>query len=263
MLVLASNPEHVNQMKLPRRQFLRLAASAAAFPASRIARAQSYPSHPVRIVTSAASSTADIVARLMGRWLSERLGQPFVVENRPGAGGNIATEAVVRAPPHGHTLLMVPSSSAINATLYAKLNFNFIRDIVPVASLIHQPHVLLVNPSFPARTVPEIIDYAKANPGKINMASGGIGTGPHMAGELFKTMSGLDIVHVPYRGAAPALTDLLAGQVQMMFPAPAAAIEQISNGTLRLVAVTTAARWEMQPDIPTIGELVPGAEASP
>src|SRR4051794_2775568 len=171
-------------MKLPRRQFLGLAAGAAALPVvSRIVRAQNYPSHPVRIVTSAASSTADILGRLMGRWLSERLGQPFIVENRPGAGGNIATEAVVRAPPDGHTLLMVPSSSAINATLYAKLNFNFIRDIAPVASLIHQPHVMLLNPSFPARTVSEFIAYAKDHPGKVNMASSGIGTGPHLAGE--------------------------------------------------------------------------------
>src|SRR5262245_28756092 len=218
-------------MKFPRRQFMRLAAGAAVLPAvSRVARAQPYPSRPVRIVSSAASSTADTLARLMGQWLSERLGQPFIVENRPGAGGNIATEVVVRARPDGHTLLMVPASSAINATLYAKLNFNFIRDIAPVASLIRQPHVMMVNPSFPAKTVPEIIAYAKAHPGKVNIASPGIGTGPHMAGELFKTMAGVDMVHVPYRGAAPALTDLLAGLVQMMFPAPAAAIEQIRNG---------------------------------
>jgi tripartite-type tricarboxylate transporter receptor subunit TctC len=242
---------------------MRLAAGAAALPAvSRIARAHAYPARPVRMVTTAASSTADILARLIGQWLSDRLGQPFVVENRPGAGGNIAAEAVVRAPPDGHTLLMVPTSSAINATLYRKLNFNFIRDIAPVASLIRQPHVMLVNTSVPARTVPEIIAHAKINPGRLNMASPGIGTGPHMAGELFKAMAGVDIVHVPYRGAAAALTDLLAGQVQMMFPAPAAAIEHIRNGTLRLVAVTAAARWEAQPDIPTIGEFVPGYEAS-
>src|SRR3954462_2994118 len=222
-------------MKLVRRKFLHLAAGAAALPFTpRVARAQPYPSKPVRwIVGFPPGGAADILARLMGQWLSERLGQPFIVENRPGAGGNIATEAVGRPPPDGHTLLMVPASSAINATLYGKLNFNFIRDIAPVASLIRQPHVMLVNTSVPARTVPEIIALAKANPGKLNMASPGIGTGPHLAGELFKTMAGVDIVHVPYRGAAPALTDLLAGQVHIMIPPPPAAIQFPSSGLFR------------------------------
>ena len=204
-------------MKLPRRQFLHLAAGAAALPAvSRIAWAQAYPSRPVRmIVGSAAGGCNDILARLMGQWLSERLGQPFVIENRPGAGGNIATEAVVRAPPDGYTLLLVSPANAINATLYEKLNFNFIRDIAPVAGIIRETSVMVVNPSVPAKTVPEFIAYAKANPGKLNMASAGNGTGPHVAGELFKMMAGVNMVHVPYRGAAPALTDLLGGQVQV------------------------------------------------
>jgi tripartite-type tricarboxylate transporter receptor subunit TctC len=198
----------------------------------------------------------------MGQWLSERLRQPFIVENRPGAGSNIGTEVVVRAPADGHTLLIVASSSAINATLYPKLNFNFVRDIAPVASLIRQPHVMLVAPSFPAKTVPEFVAYAKANPGKINMASPGIGTGPHLVGELFKMMSGVDVVHVPYRGAAAALTDLLGGQVQIMFPATAASIEHIRSGQLRPLAVTSVMRSEVLPDIPTIGESLPGYEAS-
>ena len=204
-------------MKLPRRQFLHLAAGAAALPAvSRFAWAQAYPSRPVRIVVGfAAGGGADIVARLMGQWLSERLGQPFVIENRPGAGSNIATEAVVRAPADGYTLLLVTVANAINATLYDKLNFNFIRDIAPVASIMRVPLVMVVNPSVPAKTVPEFIAYAKANPGKINMASAGIGTGAHIAGELFKMMAGVDMVHVPYRGAGPALTDLIGGQVQV------------------------------------------------
>jgi tripartite-type tricarboxylate transporter receptor subunit TctC len=249
---------------IPRRQFLRLAACAAAVPAmSRIVWAKSYPSRPVRLVTGFASgATNDILARLIGQWLSERLGQPFVVENRPGAGGNIGTEMVVRAPADGYTLLMAASSSAINATLYQKLSFNFVRDIAPVASLLRQPYVMLVNPSVPARTVPEIIAYAKANPGKVSMASSGNGTGVHMAGELFKMMAGVDLVHVPYRGGAPALTDLLAGHVQVMFPAPAAAIEYIRNGTLRPLAVTSTTRWEGMDDIPTLAEFVPGYEAS-
>jgi tripartite-type tricarboxylate transporter receptor subunit TctC len=201
-------------MKLPRRQFLHLAAGATALPmASRIASAQAYPARPVRIMVGAAPGGAfDILARLMGQWLSERLGQPFVIESRPGAGSNIAAEAVVRASPDGYTLLLVSSANAINATLYDKLNFIFIRDIVPVASIVRQPQVMLVNPSFPAKTVPEFIAYAKANPGMINMASAGNGTGPHLAGELFKTMTGIDMVHVPYRGGAPALTNLLGGQ---------------------------------------------------
>ena len=250
-------------MTTSRRKFLGVVAGAATLPAVPfIAKAQSYPSRPVRIISSAAGSTADIIGRLMGQWLSERLGQPFIFENRPGAGGNIATEAVVRAAADGYTLLMVPASSAINATLYDKLNFNFIRDIAPVASLIRQPLVMLVNPLVPAKTVPEIIAYAKANPGKINMASPGIGTNPHLAGELFKMMAGIDMVHVPYRGAGPALTDLLGGQVQMMFPAPAASIDFIRSGALRPLAVTTAMRSETLPDIPTIGDFVPGYEAS-
>ena len=204
-------------MKLPRRQFLHLAAGAAALPAvSRIAWAQAYPTRPVRIIVGfPAGGATDIVARLMGQWLSERLGQPFVIENRPGAGSNIATEAVVRAPPDGYTLLLVGPPNAINATLYEKLNFNFIRDIAPVAGIIRVPIVMVVNPSVPAKTVPEFIAYAKANPGKINMASAGNGTPHHVSGELFKMMAGVNMVHVPYRGAAPALTDLLGGQVQV------------------------------------------------
>lgn len=250
-------------MNFSRRQFLGLAAGAAALPAvSSIAYAQPYPSRPVRIIGVSAGSGPDIVTRLLSQWLSERLGQPFVIENRPGAGGNIAIEVAVRAPADGHTLLTVATGSAINATLYDKLSFNFIRDIAPVASFIRQPYIMVVNPSIPARTVPEIIAYAKANPGKINMASSGVGTGPHMAGELFKQMAGVDMVHVPYRGGAAALTDLLSGQVQVWFPAVAAAIEQIRNGTLRPLAVTTATRWEALSDIPTINEFVPGYEAS-
>jgi tripartite-type tricarboxylate transporter receptor subunit TctC len=207
-------------MKLPRRNFLHLAAGAAALPAvARMARAQAYPSRPVRIIVGfAAGSASDIVARLIAQWLSERLGQQFVVENRTGAASNIATEAVVRAPADGYTLLFVTAASAINATLYDKLNFVFLRDIAPVASLIRAPSVLEVNPSVPAKTVPEFIAYAKANPGKLIMASGGIGSGTHLAGELFKMMAGVNMVHVPYRGGGPALTDLLGGQVQVMFP---------------------------------------------
>ena len=251
-------------MKLPRRQFLHLAAGAAALPAvSRIAWAQAYPTRPVRIIVGfAAGGAADIIARLIGQWLSERLGQPFVIENRPGAGSNIATEAVVRAPPDGYTLLLVGTANAINATLYDKLNFNFIRDIAPVAGIIRVPNVMVVNPSVPAKTVPEFIAYAKANPGKINMASGGIGTAAHVSGELFKMMAGVDMVHVPYRGAAPALTDLLGGQVQVMFASMPSSIEHIRAGKLRALAVTTATRSEALPDIPTVGEFVPGYEAS-
>ena len=204
----------------------------------------------------------DIVARLIGQWLSERLGQPFIIENRPGAGSNIATEAVVRAPPDGYTLLLVGPPNAINATLYDKLNFNFIRDIAPVASIVRVPNVMVVNPSVPAKTVPEFIAYAKANPGKINMASAGIGSSAHVAGELFKMMTGVDMVHVPYRGAAPALTDLLGGQVQVCSPRMPASIEYIKAGKLRALAVTTATRSEALPDVPTVGEFVPGYEAS-
>jgi tripartite-type tricarboxylate transporter receptor subunit TctC len=251
-------------MNLLRRQFLRLAAGATALPAiSHIAWAQTYPSRPVRIISGfAAGGVGDILARLMGQWLSERLGYPFIVENRPGAGGNIATEIVVRAPPDGYTLLVVGSSHTINETLYEKLNFNFIRDIAPVASISRDPHVVLVNPSFPAKTVPEFIAYAKANPGKVNMASGGIGTGPHVASELFKMMAGVEMVHVPYRGGGAALTDLLGGQVQVMFPVTTASIAYIRAGSLRPLAVTTATRSEALPNIPTVGEFIPGYEAS-
>jgi tripartite-type tricarboxylate transporter receptor subunit TctC len=255
-------------MKLSRRQFLHLAAGAAVLPAvSRLgptqAWAQSYPSRPVRIVVGFAPGSAnDILARLIGQWLSDRLGQPFIVENRPGAATNIATEAVVRAPADGYTLLMVSSSSAINATLYENLKFNFIRDIAPVASIANQPQLMLVHPSVPAKTVPEFIAYAKANPGKISMASSGTGTSPHLAGELFRMMAGVDLVHVPYRGGAPALTDLLAGQVQMMIPVPSTSIEYVRQGTLRPLAVTTATRWDVMPDLPAICEFVPGYEAT-
>ena len=251
-------------MKLPRRNFLRLAAGAAALPAlARIARAETYPSRPVRIVVGLAPGGAnDIVARLMGQWLSERLGQPFVIENRPGAGTNIATEMVVRAPPDGYTLLFVSATSAINATLYERLNFNFIRDIAPVASIATNPLVMEVHPSVPAKTVPEFIAYAEANPGKINMASPGIGTTPHLAGELFKMRAGVDMVHVPYRGGGPALTDLLGGQVQVYFPGTVSSIEYIKTGRLRALAVTAATRSEALPDLPTVGEFVPGYEAS-
>jgi tripartite-type tricarboxylate transporter receptor subunit TctC len=251
-------------MKLPRRSFLQLAVGAAALPAvSHIARAQAYPSRPVRMIVPIAPGGAqDILARLMGQWLSERLGQPFVIDNRPGGGSNIGTEAVVRAPADGHTLLLIPPDSAINATLYDKLNFNFIRDIAPVAGVFRGAYVMVVNPSVPAKTVPEFIAYAKANPGKINMASVGIGSGPHIAGELFKMMAGVNVVHVPYRGGGPALTDLLGGQVQVMFPGTVASIEYIRAGRLRALAVTTATRSEALPGIPTMGEFVPGYEAS-
>jgi tripartite-type tricarboxylate transporter receptor subunit TctC len=251
-------------MKLPhRRKFLHLAAGAAALPAvSRIAGAQSYPSRPVRIIVGfPAGGGVDIIARLMGQWLSERLGQPFLIENRPGAGSNIATEAVVRAAPDGYTLLLVHASNAINATLYDKLNFNFIRDIAPVAGIIVVPNVMVVNPSVPAKTVPEFIAYAKANPGKINIASGGIGGPSHVSAELFKMMTGTDMLLVSYRGMAPAVTDLLAGQVQVMFTSLPASIEYIKAGTLRALAVTTATRSETLPSIPTMGEFVPGYES--
>jgi tripartite-type tricarboxylate transporter receptor subunit TctC len=252
-------------MKLPhRRQFLHLAAGAAVLPtASSFAWAQSYPSRPVRVIVGFAAATgADILARLMGQWLSERLGQQFVIENRPGAGTNIATEAVVRSAPDGYTLLAVSPANAISATLYEKLNFNFIRDIAPVASVMRTPNVMLVNPSVPAKSVPEFIAYAKANPGKISFASGGNGSGSHMSGELFKMMTGVDMVHVPYRGGGPALTDLLGGQVQLMFPGTTASIAYIRSGTLRALAVTTATRAEVLPDIPTVGDFVPGYESS-
>ena len=249
-------------MKLPRRKFLHLAASAAALPAvSRIAWAQTYPNRPVRVIIGFASGgAADIMARLVGQWL--RLGQPFVIDNRPGGGGNIATEAVVRAPADGYTLLLVGVPNAINATLYDKLSFNFIRDIAPVAGIFRGAYVMVANPSVPAKTLPEFISYARANPGKINMASAGIGSTNHVAGELFKMMAGVDLVHVPYRGTGPALTDLLGGQVQVNFPAMASSIEYIRTGKLRALAVTTATRSEALPDVPTVGEVVPGYEAS-
>ncbi len=251
-------------MSLARRRFLQLTAGAVALPVvSHIAAAQVYPTRPVRIIVGFASGgTLDIIARLLGQWLSERLGQPFVVENRPGGGGNIGTDAVVRAPPDGYTLLLVGSPNMINATLYEKLNFNFIRDIAPVASIDRTPLVMEVNQSFPARSVPEFIAYAKAKPGKINMASAGTGTGQHVAGELFKMMAGVDMTHVPYRSAGPALTDLIGGQVQVMFDSLPASIEHIRTGRLRALAVTTATRLDALPDIPTVADFVPGYEAS-
>jgi tripartite-type tricarboxylate transporter receptor subunit TctC len=251
-------------MKLARRQFLHLAAGAAALPTlSRVARAQAYPSRPVRIVVgSPAGGAADITARLMGQWLSERLSRPFIIENRPGAGGNIGTEVVVRAPADGYTLLLAVTANAINATLYDKLNFNFIRDITPVASIIRSPEVMEVNPSFPAKTVPEFIAYAKANSGRLNMASAGNGTPQHLSGELFKMMTGVNMTHVPYRGGAPAITDLLGGQVQVYFGATASSVEFIRTGKLRALAVTTANRSEALPDVPTVADFVPGYEVS-
>ena len=254
----------VNASNLPRRQFLNLAAGAAVLPAiSRGARAQTYPARPVRIIVGyAAGGSNDIIARLMGQWLSEHLGRPFVIENRPGAGTNLATETVVRAAPDGYTLLLVNPANAVNATLYNKLNFVFLRDIAPVASMIHQPLIMLVNPSVPAKTMPEFIAYAKANPGKINMASGGNGSTNHVAGELFKMMAGVSMVHVPYRGDLPALTDLMAGQVQVYFGTLPATIEYVRAGHLRGLAVTGAARSEALPNIPAMGELLPGYEAT-
>ena len=251
-------------MKLPRRQFLQLTAGAAALPATaRIARAQAYPSRPVRIIVGAApSGTYDIMARLIGEWLSERLGQPFVIENRPGAGTTIGTEAVVKAPPDGYTLLLVGAAAATSSLLYDKLNFNLIRDIAPVAAISHEPHIVVVNPLVPAISVPEFIAYARGNPGKISMASGGVGTVGHLSGELFKMMTGVNMVHVPYRGLSPALTDLLGGQVQVTFASMASSIEHIRAGKLRAIAVTTATRSEMLPDVPTVGKFVPGYEAS-
>jgi tripartite-type tricarboxylate transporter receptor subunit TctC len=256
--------EGSSPMKLPRRKFLNLAAGAAALPVvSRIARAQAYPTRPVRwIVPAPPGGPLDILARLFGQWLSERLGQPFIVENRPGGGTNIGTEAVVRAPADGYTLLSVVTAAAINATLYDKLSFNFIRDIAPVASIIRVPLVMVVNPSISARTVPEFIAYAKANPGTISFASPGTGTAPHVAGELFKIMTGVNMLHVPYRGDAPAFTDLLGGQVQVYFPTTISSIEHIKTGKLRGLAVTTAMRAEALPDIPTMGDFIPDYEAS-
>jgi tripartite-type tricarboxylate transporter receptor subunit TctC len=250
-------------MKLPRRNFLHLLAGAAALPAfSRVARAQAYPTRPVRlVVTTAAGGSPDIIARLIGQWLSERLGQPIIIDNRPGAGTNIGTEIVVRAPPDGYTLLMALSANAINASLYDNLPFNFIRDTAPVASIASIPLVMEVNPSVPVKTVPELIAYAKANPGKINMASGGSGTPAHVSGELFKMMAGVDMVHVPYRGEALALPDLISGQVQVLFGVMPASLGYIRAGKLRALAVTTAKRQEPLPDVPTVGEFLPGFEA--
>jgi tripartite-type tricarboxylate transporter receptor subunit TctC len=251
-------------MKVHRRAFLRLTADAAALPVvSRLAWAQAYPSRPVRIIVGfPAGSIADIVARLMGRWLSERLGQQFVVENRTGASGNIATEMAMRSPPDGYTLLLCDSPVAINATLYDKLSFNFIRDIAPIGAIVSVPLVMVVNPSVPAKTVPEFIAYAKANPGKLNMASAGNGTSAHVSGELFKMMTGVNLVHVPYRGSPPALTDLLGGQVQVYFVPTPPSIEYIRAGKLRALAVTTAMRSQALPDVPTVGDFLPGYEAS-
>lgn len=251
-------------MKLPRRTFLHLAAAAAALPGvSRNALAETYPARPARIIVGfAAGGAPDILARLMGQWLSDQLGQPFVVENRPGASSEIATETVVEAPADGYTLLLASLANAVNATLYEKLNYNFIRDIAPVAGISRDPNVMVVNPSFPAKTVPEFIAYAKANPGKINMASPGVGTSPHMAGELFKFMTGIDMAHVPYRGSPPALTDLLGGQVQVYFAPISASIAYIKDGRLRALAVTTATRANALPTVPTVGDFVPGYEAS-
>jgi len=246
-------------MKRTRRQFLQLATAVAALPAaSGIASAETYPSRPVRIIVGfAAGGGTDITARLIGQWLSERLGQPFIVENRPGASSNIGTEVVVRAPPDGYSLLLVAPVNAINATLYEKLTFNFVRDIAPVASIARYPFVMVVNPSFPATTIPEFIAYAKAHPGKINMASSGNGTPLHVSGELFKMMTGIEMVHVPYKGAAPALTDLLGGLVQVMF-ADMSSLDYIRAGKLRALGVTTATRSDALPDVPAIGDFVPG-----
>ena len=251
-------------MNFSRRIFIRLAAGAAVLPTvSQIAHAQSYPNRPVRLVVGFAPGGGnDITARLMGQWLSERLGQPFVIENRPGAGTNVATEAVVNAGPDGYTILFVAPSAAINATLYEKLNFNFIRDLAPIAGIMRIPNVMVVNPSVPARTVPEFIAYAKANPGKINVASPGVGTSVHLSAELFKMMTGVDMVHVAYKGSAPSLTDLLGGQVQVSFATMPASIEFIRAGKLRALAVTTATRSPALPEVPTVGEFVPGYEVS-
>jgi tripartite-type tricarboxylate transporter receptor subunit TctC len=251
-------------MKPQRRQFLHLATGAAAFAAmSRIALAQAFPTRPVRLIVGfAAGGGNDVVARLIGQWLSERLGQPVLIENRIGAGGNIATEAVVTSPPDGYTLLQVSSTNARNTTLYEKLKFIFHRDIAPVASIMHVPNVIDVNPSVPVKTVSEFIAYAKVNPGKLNMGSAGVGSSQHLAGELFKMMTNVNLVHVPYRGGAPAITDLLGGQVQVMFDVLPESIEYIRTGKLRPLAVTTANRLEMLPDVPPVGDFVPGYEVN-
>jgi tripartite-type tricarboxylate transporter receptor subunit TctC len=254
----------LDAMKLSRRTFLHLAAGAAVLPAaSRAAWAQPYPARPVRIIVGFGSgSAADILARLIGQWLSERFGQPFVIENRSGAGGNLGTEAVVRAPPDGYTLLLCASTDTINATLYDKLTFNFIRDIAPVAGIARGPNVLVVHPSFPAKTVPEFIAHAKANPGKVSFGSAGIGSVSHVSGELFKATAGVNMVHVPYRSLAPALTDLIGGQVQAIFSSTPPSIEFVRAGKLRALAVTSTMRAEALPDLPTIGDFLPGYEAT-
>ena len=251
-------------MKIPRREFLRLAGGAAALPLTLSgASAQSYPTKPVRLITGyAAGGATDITARLIGQWLSEHLGKTFIVESRPGAGTNLGAEAVISAPADGYTLLLVSPANAINATLYAKLNFNFIRDVAPVSGLISVPLVMLVNPSLPVKNVAEFIAYAKANPGKLNMGSGGTGVPSHVAGELFKMMAGVDLTHVPYRGEAPAVTDLIGGQVQVAFPTLLSSLEHIKAGTVRALAVTSATRTPALPDLPTVAETVPGYEAS-
>jgi len=257
-------PQKLERVKLSRRKFFHLAAGAAALPAmSRIASAQAYPSRPVRIILGFAPGQAiDIVTRIIGQWLSEQLGQQFIIENRPGAGGNIATEAVVRAPPDGYTLLAIGSNNMINVTLYEKLNYDFIRDIAPVASIYRVPQIMEVNPSFPAKTVLEFIAYAKAHPGEISFASAGNGSVAHVTGELFKMMTGVDMLHVPYRGAPPALTDLISGQVHVMFDNMPSSIEHIRAGRLRPLAVTATTRWQEFPDIPTVADFVPGFETS-
>ena len=251
-------------MTLRRRQFLRLAAAAAAFPVSpRLSWADTYPSQPLRLILGyPPGGSADITARLAGQWLSERLGQAIIVEIRPGAGTNLATEAVVRATPDGYTLLLVPPAAAINATLYDKLNFNFLHDIEAVAGIIRFPNVVVVNPSLPIKSIPELIAYAKANPGKLNMASSGNGSTIHMSGELFKMMTGINMVHVPYRGGAPALTDLIAGQVHVMFDNIPTSAEHVKSGRLRGLAVTGPTRSEILPDLPTVADFIPGYEAS-
>jgi tripartite-type tricarboxylate transporter receptor subunit TctC len=251
-------------MKLLRREFLHLAAGAVGLPfATRIASAQAYPSRPVRLLVGfGAGGAPDILARLMAQWLSDRLGQAFVVENRVGGSSGIATEAVVQAPADGQTLLLASLANAVNATLYDKLNYNFLRDIAPVAGISRDPNVMVIVPSFPAKTVPEFIAYAKANPGKINMASPGVGTSPHMAGELFKFMTGVDLVHVPYRGAALVLNDLLAGQVQLSFSPIASSLGYIRADRLRALAVTGTMRSPALPDVPDVAEFLPGYEAS-
>jgi tripartite-type tricarboxylate transporter receptor subunit TctC len=250
-------------MKIPRRRFLSLAVGAVALPAvSRIATAQTYPVKPVRVIAGyPAGGTTDILARLIGQWLSERLGQSFIIENRPGAGGTIAVDSVVRALPDGYTLLLTSSNDVFNASLYPDLKYNYVRDIVPIAGIAFLPQVMVVHPALPVVTVPEFILYAKANPGRINYASAGVGSGQHLCGELFKMLTGVDMVHVPYRGAAPAVADLIAGQVQLMFDFLPSSIEHIRAGKLRALAVGSPKRWQGLPDLPTVGDFLPGFEA--